>query len=105
VRQEVTGLMDSLATTFTEIRDAASAERAAPTLRRLSSQIDAMDEVITRLPQQQRATLQPLVEEQARAARERAEAVNAIDGIGAEIKALIQEIITKLGRWVAVETR
>jgi hypothetical protein len=104
VRQDLTGLMESLGTTLTDIRDAESAERAAATLRRLNTQIDAMDRVVSRLPQQQRAALQPLVEEQAKVATERAAAVNAIDGIGADIKALIQEIVTKISRWMSPAT-
>ena len=105
VRDELGGMFKSLDTTFTDIRDAASAERAMPALRELNTKIDSMNQTLSRLPEAGRATLRPVIEEQVNAVAEKARAASAIEGIGAEIKALIQEILTKLTRWISPENR
>jgi hypothetical protein len=105
VRDDLTGLFKSLDTSFSDIRDAASAERALPALRDLNTKVDAMTQVFSRLPEASRAALRPALEEQVQLATEKAEAVNSIEGIGANIKALIQEIITKITRWISASTR
>jgi hypothetical protein len=105
VRDELTGMFRSLDTAFTDIRDAASAERAMPALRDLNTKIDAMNQTLTRLPEAGRATLRPVIEEQVRVVSEKARAVSAIEGIGVEIKALIQEILAKLARWIAPQNQ
>jgi hypothetical protein len=98
-------MFKSLDTAFTDIRDAASAERAMPTLRELNTKIDSMNQTLSRLPEAGRATLRPVIEEQVNAVAEKARAASAIEGIGAEIKALIQEILAKLTRWITPQNR
>jgi hypothetical protein len=105
VRDELTGMFKSLDTAFTDIRDAASAERAMPALRELNTKIDTMNQTLTRLPEAGRATLRPVIEEQVNAVAEKARAASAIEGIGAEIKALIQEILAKLTRWITPQNQ
>jgi hypothetical protein len=105
VRDELGGMFKSLDTAFTDIRDAASAERAMPTLRELNTKIDSMNQTLSRLPEAGRATLRPVIEEQVNAVAEKARAASAIEGIGAEIKALIQEILAKLTRWITPQNR
>jgi hypothetical protein len=105
MRDDLTGLFNSLDTSFTGIRDAASAERALPALRDLNTKVDAMTQVFSRLPEASRAALRPALEEQVQMATEKANAVNSIEGIGANIKALIQEIITKITSWISANAR
>jgi hypothetical protein len=105
VRDDLTGLFKSLDTSFEGIRDAASAERALPALRELNTKVDAMNQVFARLPEASRAALRPALEEQIRMATEKANAANSVEGIGANIKALIQEIISKITRWISANTR
>jgi hypothetical protein len=105
VRDDLTGLFNSLDTSFAGIRDAASAERALPALRELNTKVDAMTQVFSRLPEASRAALRPALEEQVQMATEKANAVSSIEGIGANIKALIQEIISKITNWISDNTR
>jgi hypothetical protein len=105
VRDALSDMFRSLDTTFTDIRDAASAERAMPALRELNTKIDTMDQTLSRLPEAARTTLRPVIEEQVNSVAEKARAASEIEGIGAEIKALIQEILAKLTRWITPENR
>jgi hypothetical protein len=105
VRDDLTGLFNSLDTSFSNIRDAASAERALPALQDLNTKVDAMTQVFSRLPEASRAALRPALEEQVQMATEKANAVSSIEGIGANIKALIQEIISKITRWISANAR
>ena len=72
MRDELGGMFKSLDTTFTDIRDAASAERAMPALRELNTKIDSMNQTLSRLPEAGRATLRPVIEEQVNAVAEKA---------------------------------
>jgi hypothetical protein len=103
VRDDIGSLFKSLDTTLTDIRDPASAEQAMPALKDLNAKIDAMNRVYSRLPEASRTTLRPVMEEQAKIAAEKANAANSMDGIGAEIKALLQEIIGKLRKWISAD--
>jgi hypothetical protein len=105
VREDVSGMFKSLDTAFTDIRDAASAERAMPALRDLNTKIDAMNETLVRLPAEARTSLRPVLEEQVKLVTQKATTVNSIEGIGAQVKALIQEIITKITKWISADTR
>jgi hypothetical protein len=101
VRDGLGGIFKSLDTTFTDIRDAASAERAAPALRDLDAKIDAMNQMLSQLPESSRATLRPLIEEQVKVATEKAKAASSVEGVGAEIKAILQGIIAKITKWIS----
>jgi hypothetical protein len=100
VRDELSGMFKSLDTAFTDIRDAASAERAMPALRELNAKIDSMDQMLARLPETARATLRPAIEEQVKVVSEKARSVSTLDGIGAQFRELIQEIVAKVTRWI-----
>jgi hypothetical protein len=76
-----------------------------PALRELNTKIDTMNQTLTRLPEAGRATLRPVIEEQVNAVAEKARAASAIEGIGPEIKALIQEILAKLTRWITPQNQ
>jgi hypothetical protein len=105
VRDQFGGLFKSLDTAFADIRDPASAERSMPALKDLNAEIDGITRVYSRLPEASRTTLRPVLEEQVKIATEKANTVNAIQGIGAEIKALIQEIIGKLKKWITTDNQ
>ncbi len=103
VSEDLGGLLRSLDTALFEIRDAASAERAMPALSDLNTKIDAMNQILSRLPEASRMALRPLIEDQVKVASEKAKAASSIEAIGAEIKALIQEIVTKITTWISPE--
>lgn len=104
VRDDLGGLFKSLDTTFTDIRDASSAERAMPALRELNTKIDSMNQLFSRLPEASRTTLRPALEEQVKVATEKANTVSSIEGIGADIKSLIQEIVAKITKWITADS-
>jgi hypothetical protein len=101
IQENLGGMFKSLDTAFTGVRDAASAERAMPALRDLNTKIDSMNETLSRLPAAARTSLRPFIEEQVKLATEKANDVGSIEGIGAEVKTLIQEIVTKITKWIA----
>jgi hypothetical protein len=103
VRDDVSDLFKSLDTAFTDIRDPASAEKAMPALNDLNAKIDAINRVYSQLPEASRTTLRPVIEEQIKLATEKANAASSIEGIGANIRTLIQEIIDKLKKWISVD--
>jgi hypothetical protein len=103
VRGDLGGLFKSLDTTLTDIRDPASAQRAMPALKDLNAKIDTINHVYSRLPESSRTTLRPVIKEQVKIATEKASAVNSIEGIGTDIKSLLQEIIGKLRRWISAD--
>jgi hypothetical protein len=101
VREDMSGLFQSLNTAFSEIQDAPSAMRALPALRDINTKVDAMSQVFSRLPEASAAALRPVIEDQVNAATEKAEAVSSTEGIGAEVRALIQEIVAKITKWLS----
>jgi hypothetical protein len=101
VRDDVTDLFRSMDTAFSDIKDAASAESAMPALEELNSKIDGMNQVFSHLPQASRTSLRPVIEDQVKVVTEKAQAVSSIEGIGPQIKSLIQEIITKITKWIS----
>jgi hypothetical protein len=105
VRDDLDGLFKSLDTTFTDIRDASSAERAMPALRELNTKIDSMNQLLSRLPEANRTMLRPALEDQVKIATEKANAANSIEGIGADFKSLIQEIVAKITKWITTDNR
>jgi hypothetical protein len=105
VRDDLGGLFKSLDTTFTDIRDASSAERAMPALRELNTKIDSMNQLLSRLPEANRAMLRPALADQVKIAAEKANAANSIEGIGADFKSLIQEILVKITKWITADSR
>jgi hypothetical protein len=60
-----------------------------------------MSQVFSRLPEASAAALRPVIEDQVNAATEKAEAVSSTEGIGAEVRALIQEIVAKITKWLS----
>jgi hypothetical protein len=103
VRDDLSGLFKSLDTAITDIRDPATAAQAMPALKDLNARIDAMNQVYSRLPAASKTTLRPVLEQQIKLATEKANAASSIEGIGAELKALLQEIIEKLKKWISAD--
>jgi hypothetical protein len=105
VRDDIGGLFKSLDTALSDIRDPASAQQAMPALKDLNAKIDAMNQVYSRLPEAGRTTLRPVLEEQVKITTEKANAASSMEGIGAEIKALLQEIIGKLKKLISADNK
>lgn len=105
VRDDLGGLFKSLDTGFSDIRDAASAERAMPALKDLNGKIDAMNLILSRLPKASADAVRPMMMEQLKVATEKANAASSVPGIGAEIKSLIQEIVTKITKWISADNK
>jgi hypothetical protein len=101
VRDDVGGLFTSLDMVLSEIRDAASAERAMPALRELNTKIDSFNQTFSQLHESAKTALRPEIEQRIKVAVEKANAVSSVEGVGAEIKALIREIISKITRWIS----
>jgi hypothetical protein len=98
------GLFKSMDTAFSGIHDAATAESAKPALQELNTKIDAMNAVLAKLPAPTAAALRPFLEEQVKQASEKANAASSTNGIGADIKSLLQEIVTKITKWISAAT-
>jgi hypothetical protein len=105
VRDNLSGLFKSMDTALLEIKDAGSAERAMPAMKELNSKIDAMNLILSRLPESSVVALRPFIEEQVKAATERANTASSVVGIGDQIKALIQEIVAKITKWISADSK
>jgi hypothetical protein len=101
VRENLTGVFRSLDTTLTDIRDAASAEQARSRLSELNTTVDSIGQVLPRLSQADRTALRPMLEDEVKVITQKANAVNSLEGVGPEIKTLIQEILTKITAWLS----
>jgi hypothetical protein len=102
----VSGLTDQLNTTFrtlgetfASIKDAASAEAAAPKLEELSTTIDSIKRSMAQLPEAGRATLQRTVEQQLNPIKDQAQRTLELPGLSERIKQLIAQIVRKLEEW------
>jgi hypothetical protein len=106
----VTQLTDQLNTTFrtlgetfANIKDAASAEAAAPKLEELSTKIDSLKAMMARLPEAGRSTLQQTVQQQLGPIKEQAQSTLSLPGLSDRIKQLITEIVRKLEEWNVIQ--
>lgn len=97
LQQQMTNMFESLNTTFAGIKDAASAEAALPQLEQVSPQIDQLNTMWQRLPAAGRTTLTSLLGENVGKIKQQAEQILALPGLADRIKALITEIVRKLG--------
>lgn len=93
----------SLGETFTGIKDAASAETAAPKLQELNSKIDALKAMFGRLPEAARTPLESNIESQVKPIRDQAQQALATPGLSEKIRTLITQIVTKLEEWNVIE--
>jgi hypothetical protein len=96
VRDELTGVFDSLNKTLTGIRDAASAEAAAPELEALNQKLDALGGTFEALPETGRNTLQQFIADQLGALKTKVMDTLAITGLSDRVRTLINEIVRKL---------
>jgi hypothetical protein len=93
------GLFKSVTDTLGGIKDAASAEAAAPKLEELNARLDTMKAAVARLPESGRATLDRLVEQQLNPVKEQAKQTLSLPGLTDRIKDLIAQIVRKLEEW------
>ncbi len=105
VRDNFGQFFTSLDSSLSDIRDAASAERAKPALAELDTKIDSMSQMLTQLPAASASALRPLIEKQAQGALEKANAALATAGISPEVRALLEQIVAKIGKWIASGTQ
>jgi hypothetical protein len=96
---DLTGMFKTMSETFAGIKDAASAEEAAPKLEELSAKLDTMKKAASGLPETGRATLQRIVDQQLNPIAEQAKQKLTLPGLSDRIKALIDQIVRKLEEW------
>lgn len=105
VRNNVVDLFKSIDTSFADIKDAASAEHAMPALQELSTKIDTIGQILSRLPAASKTELLPTIEDHVKAVTEKAQAASSIDGASSQFKSLVQLIIDKLSKWIATSLK
>jgi hypothetical protein len=101
---ELNSTFKTLGETFSRIKDAASAEAAAPKLEELSSKIDAIKKTMAALPEAGRVTLQKVVADQLKPIKDSAQQTLSLPGLSERIKLVINQIITKLEEWQVIKT-
>jgi hypothetical protein len=100
---ELNATFKTLGETFASITDAASAEAAAPKLEELSKKIDTLKAMMANVPEAGRATLQTTLDQQIEPFKAKAKETLALPGLSDRIKALINQIVTKLEEWHIIE--
>jgi hypothetical protein len=93
---QVTDFFRSATDTFTGIKDAASAEAAAPQLRELSARLDTMRVAMNQLPADARARLVALVKDLGAKLLPTIEAAMAIPAVGDTLKPYVDDLRSKL---------
>jgi hypothetical protein len=102
---QMTESVRSVLTSFNEqlgaIRDAASAEAAAPRLEELKTKLDGIRAAWTRLPEADRPALRDLISAQIDPLKQKAQETLALPGLSDRIKALINDILQRLSELVS----
>lgn len=96
LESQLTNMFASLSATLGEIKDAATAEAAAPKLEQMIPQIDQLAAAWQRMPEASRTTLGNFVNENFTKLKEQAGQILTIAGLPDRVKALINEILEKL---------
>jgi hypothetical protein len=104
LRTDVTDVFKSLNTALADVKDAASADAALPTLRDINAKLETLQGQLARLPKATMATLTPFIKDQAASLLDHAKTIDSIEGTSATFKTLLQEIITKITRWITTAT-
>ena len=93
---QVTDFFRTATDTFTGVKDAASAEAAAPKLRELSTRLDTMRVAMNQLPADARAKLVALVKDLGAKLTPAIEATMAIPTVGDTLKPYVDDLRSKL---------
>jgi hypothetical protein len=93
---QLNGTFKSLGETFAGIKDAASAEAAAPKLEELSAKIDTLKKAIGQLSETARATLNTAAEAGLQPLKEQAQRTLNLPGLSDRVKTLIETVVRKL---------
>ena len=93
---QVTDFFRTATDTFTGVKDAASAEAAAPKLRELSTRLDTMRVAMNQLPADARAKLAALVKDLGAKLTPAIEATMAIPTVGDTLKPYVDDLRSKL---------
>jgi hypothetical protein len=101
--EELNTTFKSIGETFVSIKDAASAEAAAPKLEELSAKIDSIKAMMAKLPETGRTTLQTVVNDQLNPIKEQAQQALDIPGLSERVQALINQIVRKLEEWHVIQ--
>jgi hypothetical protein len=100
---ELNTTFSSIGETFASIKDAASAEAAAPKLEELSRKVDSIKAMMARLPETGRTTLQTVVQDQLTPVKEQAQQALDLPGLSERIRTLINQIVRKLEEWHIIQ--
>ena len=93
------GALNSIGDTFTNIRDAASANEATPRLKDLNSQLEGLDALFTSLPESSRSKLRASIDNQLSTLKSRASEMLKYPGLESECRAALEQTIRKLSQW------
>jgi hypothetical protein len=96
VTGQVTDFFRTATDTFTGVKDAASAEAAAPKLRELSTRLDTMRVAMNQLPADARAKLVALIKDLGAKLMPTIEAAMAIPTVGDTLKPYVDDLRSKL---------
>jgi hypothetical protein len=101
--EQLKGTFKTLTETLAGIKDAASAEAAAPKLEELNAKIDSMKKMMAQLPETARTTLEPVIKEGLDPIKTEAQRTLTLPGLSDKIKQLIGQILRKLEDWQIIE--
>jgi hypothetical protein len=93
------GALNSLGDTFTNIKDAASANEATPHLKEVNSQLDGLQALFNGLSESSRSTLRSSIGGQLDSLKDRASEMLKFPGLNAECRATLEQIRRKLSHW------
>jgi hypothetical protein len=96
VSDGLTGVFKSFTDTLGGIKDAASAETAAPQLEELSAKLDTIRGQFAKLPAAARETTTKMIDEQMGPLKAKAEETLGLPGLSERIKTLVNAILQKL---------
>jgi hypothetical protein len=105
MKQELTGLFESLDTTFAEIKDGATAEAALPQLNELNRRIDVLNAETRGVPAPTWTALGGFLNEQIEAAKAQSTRVLSLPGMPQQLQKIVTEIIRKLENLQSAQAR
>src|SRR5262249_47479601 len=100
---QLNGTFKSLGETFAGIKDAASAEAAAPKLEELNATIYTLKKAISQLPETARATLNTAAEAGLQPLKGQAQRVLNLPGLSDRVKTLSDTVVRKLEDWKIID--
>lgn len=96
ITSDLTDTFQTLGTTLAGIKDAASAEAAAPKLQEINTQLDGMRATFRMLPEMSRLTLNQFVNQHVDTLKKQVAETTTVPGMSEQLRTLINEIVNKL---------